>query len=252
MKRRLMSFVTLSKFSTNTVLRSLAFVALLTGVSGIQAADLQPQLADKGTDSATSENQAVGQIIQSLLNNIQKAQLDFEFEGSVENEVGLVTSLLNITGLVQFKEDISQDIKISDKSNDKTMTSLTPKLQLGLKGLFVDARYTEQNKIMKASVHFYSGYDSSRSLWIPKPLTATISNQLNSNLLTLRLHSIEFAQKPDPTNVDRRLVSGTCKSDKQIFDIPTGKNTIKPVRCQYEGFLGKDNQYKINFKYLNQ
>lgn len=258
MKKRGFKFVTLSKKSTSSIL----VMSLMMGLQAKAASDATSIPVGNGAQGAkVSETQAMGPLLEAVLNNIQKAQLDFEIQGSVDSEKGFIGSLLSVSGLLQFKEDVKQDLKAPDtkpatgaaqSSQDKAIADLIPQLQLGLKGLFVDAQYIDKAGSATASVRFYSGFDKVKNQWTPKPLVASVSNQLNSNLLTVRLHSIEFNKKADPTNPDRSLVDGKCKSDKQSLDIVSGKVVTKPVLCEFSGFLDKDSKYKIKFKYVNQ
>lgn len=260
MKKRDPRNVTLSKISTG----ALVAFSLLLGKQARATSDASsiPIAPNSAVAAAKpSENQAMGPLLEAVLNNIQKAQLDFEIQGSVESGKDFVSSLLSVSGLLQLKEDVKQDLKIPDtkpaagasqSSQDKTIAGLIPQLQLGMKGLYVDAKYIEKAGVATASVRFYSGFDKTKNQWTAKPLVASVSNQLNSNLLTVRLHSIDFSKKVDPSNPDRSLLEGSCKSDKQSLDIISGKVLVKPVLCQFSGYLDKDSNYKVNFKYVNQ
>lgn len=223
----------------------------------VLAADAPPRISQSPTPAlpAAAEEQKqdlMGELLTAVLNNITQAQVDFQIEGQVEDKKGFQLNLLQLDGKVQFQSDVIQDVNLGDpKTMDHNIKPLVPKIKLALKGLFFSFE-VEQKQQMTAKVRFYSGFDKNKQAWIQKPLLASVSNQLNSSLLAVVLHSIDMTKKDDPTNPDRSLIEGSCKSEKQMMDLATGRNVMKPVKCEFSGFLEKGNKYKVNFKYVNQ
>lgn len=210
-------------------------------------------------DTTDADNGIQARLLEQVLNSIDKASVDLNInditigaEGDGPTEVK--TNDVNLNGMISFGSDWSVDL-ISAKpgeKNDPQIEKLYPKLSAGAStlDLAVDLKMTAKAATIQAK--FYSGYDKKAKKWVPRPLVLKVTNQLNKSLLTIRLHSLTAEKHVSAQNPKIQEISGTCESDKVLFDFISGENKQVPVDCRFSGTMSDEGGYKISFKYATK
>ncbi|WP_413291095.1 hypothetical protein [Bdellovibrio sp. HCB337] len=220
----------------------------------------QPLLAaDSKAVAVPSPNEAkiMSALVEQVLNSIDKASLDIEFDGlSIQGGNGenkIEADYASLSGMVQFNRDWNVDIMPPGTGGnvDPQISRLYPEVGADSKNLVAGVSVVMRGQNIDTSLRFFSGYDSKSQSWLARPLTLQVSNQMNKALLSIRLHSLSAKVTANAVNPSQKDVKGTCESDKMLLDLVTGKNKIVKVGCEFDGNFS-DKGYQINFKYMNR
>jgi hypothetical protein len=235
----------------------LGFLTASTLIAG--QAPAAPANATTPANTAGMENDIQARLLEQVLNSIEKASVDLNIgditvvsEGSGAPEVQ--TNDVSLSGMIGFGSDWKVDLVLSDQpqtANDPVQ-KIYPKLSAGAASLnlAVDLKMNAKQAVINAK--FYSGFDNKTKKWLPRPLVLKVTNQLNKNLLTIRVHSLTAQKKVNAQNPKVQDIAGTCESDKMLFDFVAGGNKQVPVDCRFSGTLSENGGYKISFKYATK
>ncbi|MGE5085287.1 MAG: hypothetical protein ACM3MG_03240 [Bacillota bacterium] len=231
----------------------LGLVATATLISGAAMAGDGPQ--------KNPENEIQARMLEQVLNSIERASVDLNINDITISSDGqspavVKTNDLNLHGMINFSSDWSVDLvrgATSEASNEnEQVKKLFPKLQAGAKNLTLAVDLKMNATLATINAKFFSGYDERANRWLPRPLVLKVTNQLNKNLLTIRVHSLSAKKQVNAKDPKIQDITGTCVSDKTLFDFTTGENRQVPVDCRFSGYLTQKGGYKISFKYATE
>lgn len=212
-----------------------------------------------GATNVGIENDIQARLMEQVLNSIEKASVDLNINditviSSGEGEAEIKTNDVSLNGMVGFGSDWSVDLvptKPGEPVNEQ-MKKLFPKLKAGAAALNLAVDLKMNATLATVKAKFYQGYDKKTKQWIPRPLVLKVTNQLNKNLLTIRIHSLTAEKRVNSKDSKIQDIVGTCESDKMLFDFITGENKQVPVDCRFSGYLSEEGGYKISFKYATK
>lgn len=206
--------------------------------------------------SQPEENKVMEQLVEQIFNTIDRSAIDFNVNGiSFDSEGGkskVTTEDIQMSGMVSFAGNWEVDV-INTKSSEQESKSqkVFPKLQADAKNLKLAVDIKVVPNLATLQVRFFSHYDKNAGKWITRPLTVKVANQMNKELLTIRLFSLQALRQVNAQNPLLSEISGTCESDKILLDLTTGKNRQVPVDCKFSGVM-TDKGYKVRFQYMNK
>lgn len=217
------------------------------------------QVMAGGAPNAGIENEIQARLLEQVLNSIEKASVDLNINDITiandgEGPMEVKTNDVSLNGMIGFGSDWSVDLvptSTSAPANDQ-MKKLFPKLKAGAAALNLAVDLKMNATLATVKAKFYSGFDKKTKAWIPRPLVLKVTNQLNKNLLTIRIHSLTAEKRANSKDAKVQDIVGTCESDKMLFDFITGENKQVPVDCRFSGYLTEDGGYKISFKYATK
>jgi hypothetical protein len=248
------------------------FTSLLLAGTMVSAATKAPAQAAKPAPKPVEaapvkqdENVLNSAIVQKLLSSIKGSACGFqvELEGlfnlaeGAENESKSPLKYLDVDCTVQLddKKDLNFSLLQSEeekKANDGFDTVLNFKS----KGMTLHLYGQKINGDTALSVRFYSGFDTSKNAWTPKPLEVTVSvtngdKVVSSELVALRFSAIDLKVQENPKNPAQLLATGSCKAEKKAFSTTTFRNEFSPAVCALEGSYEPNKALKYNFKFKN-
>jgi hypothetical protein len=212
--------------------------------------------AAPGSSQPAEENKVMEQLVEQIFKTIDKSAIDFNVNGiTFESEGGkskVITGGIELQGKVSFAGNWEVDL-VNAKSSEKDNQAekVIPKIQADAKNLVLDVDIKVLANSANLQVQFFSHFDKASSKWIPRPLTVKVANQMNKELLTIRLFSLKAVRRVISQNPMQSEISGTCESDKILLDFSTGRNRQVPVDCKFSGVL-TEKGHKIRFQYMNK
>jgi hypothetical protein len=217
---------------------------------------ISPLAYSAAESSQPEENKVMEQLVEQILNTIDQSAIDFNVNGiTFDSEGGkskVTTEDIQMNGIVSFAGNWEVDL-INTKSSEKDSKTqkVFPKIQADAKNLKIAVDIKVLPNSANLQVRFFSHFDKSAGKWIARPLTVKVANQMNKELLTIRLFSLQALRRVSSQNPSQSEISGTCESDKILLDLSTGKNRQVPVDCKFSGVM-TDKGHKIRFQYMNK
>lgn len=248
---------------------SSVFTSLLLAGTMVSAATKSAPAAKPAAKPAAAapvkqdENALNSAIVQKLLSSIKGSACGFqlELEGllnlaeGAENEAKSPLKYLDVDCTVQLddKKDIIFSL-IQSEEEKKANEGFDTVLNLKSKGMTLHLYGQKINGNSALSVRFYSGVDTAKNAFIPKPLEVTVSvtngeKVVSSELIALRFSAIDIKVQENPKNPDQLLATGSCKAEKKAFSTKTFRNEFSPAICILEGSYEPNKVLKYNFKF---
>lgn len=248
-KSRAGLFIALSYQLVEMFMKIMIIGSLLLSLSSW--AQKAPALTEK------EENKVMTRVMEQILNSIDQSAIDLNINGisvDTKDETPLQMDDVRLNGMVSFAGNWQVDlVEVKDQSEKSLqMKKVYPKLHGDAKNLKLAVDLKMVPNLMTLEAKFFSHHDRTKKQWIARPLTIKISNQMNKELLTIRLYSLKAEKKVSTKNPDVEVISGTCQSDKILLDLTTGQNRQVPVDCTFSGTLSKTEGHKLQFRYANK
>lgn len=221
----------------------------LTLLIAARATSAAPTAAVQKAQTGEKENKLTAVMIEQVLNRISKSRCDFQFEGAVENDKPFNLSFLDLGCLVQMNGDIKVEILGDEKSQSAEKLNLD--VLIKSKGLTVYFRALKEQTKGRFNVRFYSKYDTQTQIGKEKHLEATLASSINTDLITVKLQSIEINTTEDAKNPNLMTVDGTCKTEKTMLNFENGKLENIPATCFVRGTFEIGKGYKLKVGYRN-
>lgn len=217
------------------------------------------QVLAAGANATGMDNEIQARLMEQVLNSIEKASVDLNIgditiESNGDGPAKVQTNDVSLNGMVGFGSDWSLDLVVPKGGEpvNEQMMKVFPKLKAGAADLNLAVDLKMNAQIAKINAKFYSGYDKKAKKWLARPLVLKVTNQLNKNLLTIRIHSLTAEKRVNARNPKVQDIAGTCESDKMLFDFISGENKQVPVDCRFSGTLSEEGGYKISFTYATK
>jgi hypothetical protein len=233
---------------------SLSVIGLIIFGSSFSFAATKTSLR-KG-EMSKDEASASSVFLSQLLSSVEKANLDFEVSGSYDPDNGMIADFLKGTSMVKFNSDwiVPPQTNNSESGEGSSEVSrIMPTLTIDAKDATAAVSMDRSVGVTSMSLNFYKGYDQKTKKWIPRPLTLSVSNELNKVFLQIRFNwfHVQINESLDPNKP--ATVKGTCDSVKVSNDMRNELNEAQviPVKCEFSGTYGKDGP-KIKFKFVNE
>lgn len=206
--------------------------------------------------SQPEENKAMEHLVEQIFNTIDRSSIDFNINGITFESEGekskVTTEDIQLTGMVSFAGNWEVDvITPKDAEPESKNQKIFPKIQADAKNLKIAVDIKVLPTSTNLQVRFFSHFDKNANKWIARPLTVKVANQMNKELLTIRLFSLQALRRVNLQDPALSEISGTCESDKIILDLATGKNRQVPVDCKFSGVMSEKG-HKIRFQYMNK
>lgn len=206
-------------------------------------------------DSTKEESTISSQLLEQVFNSIDESQLDINIDSlRVNSETEKIEKeSLMITGIVKFAKNWKVElVKTSENTAvANEMRKIYPLMNMDSSQLFMAFNYEVKKNKTNLLVNLYEKYDLKLKKWIARPLTIQVSNQLNKSLFKIRLYSFAIKLTPQENNEIIEDVLGTCESDKELFDIVSGKTKLIPMNCKIIG-TRSDKGYQLQVVYNNK
>lgn len=205
----------------------------------------------------TDENNVMARLTEQILNTINKSAIDLNINGiSIDSQAAEGKQVrmddVQLSGMVSFSGNWEVDLVEADENKDSSqMQKVYPKLIIDSNNLHLAIDAKMQGDTQTIALRFFSHFDKTKQLWVPRPLTFKASNQMNKDLLTIRLFSLQMDKKLNKQNPNQSDINGICVSEKLLLDLATGKSKVQPVDCKFSGTM-TDKGYKLNFRYANK
>ena len=206
--------------------------------------------------SKAEENAMMARLTEQIFSSIDQSSIDLNINGISYDSAAAEGKQVRmddvqLNGMISFAANWQADLIEPDADADQQMQKVYPKLVIDANKLklAVDLKMLANSETIQ--LKFFSHYDSKAKAWVARPLTLKASNQMNKDLLTIRLHSLNDERKVNAQNPNQQDISGTCVSDKVLLDMTTGKNKTVQVDCRFSGIM-TDKGYKFQFRYANK
>jgi hypothetical protein len=209
-----------------------------------------------------TEKSAMEAILQSVLNQLVAARLDFNLEvsGGTEKINGEKKSTFNLnyldfSALAQFKDGFVHEF-VDDAKVDPQFKKVVPRVKFGIDNLQVIAKGVIQEK-GSILVRFCQDYslqnDKCNTFDDTKLLKVTVESGNFAKMLEVKLKDIkiEFEQK---LAAGKLKFKGTCTAFKSGFDALNAASVMKPVDCSFDGVYDANSSkmFSYGFKFRNK
>ncbi len=206
-------------------------------------------------ESTKEEASISSQLLEQVFNSIDQSQLDINIDSvRVNSETEKIEKeRLAINGILKFAKNWKVElVKTSENTAvANEMRKIYPLMTMDSSQLSMSFNYEVKDNKTKLQVNLFDKYDLKLKKWLTRPLTIQISNQLNKSLFKIRLHSFTLKLTPQENNELSQDVEGTCESDKELYDIVSGKTKLIPMNCKIIGTLDEKG-YQLQVIYNNK